>query len=709
MTFEEFKKTYNLRLSVQQEEAVKSVDGPVLLLAVPGSGKTTVLVSRLGYMIIGKKIPAKDILVLTYTTSATKDMSERFEQVFGTEYSENLEFRTINGVCQKIYSYCAYIFKQTPYELIDDNTQLVSSIMRESTNDFPNEADIKNVKQAIGYIKNMMLDDYAIAKHFSDSEIPILDIYKAYNAALKARGLMDYDDQMVYAHLFLTRFPEVLKRFQSLYKYVCVDEAQDTSKIQHEIIKLLSKDNENLFMVGDEDQSIYGFRAAYPDALLNFEKEHEGAKVLLMEENYRSTGNIVNLADGFIQKNISRHKKRIKATRPQGKEVRELEISVKGMQYSYLMKVASNATSQTAILYRDNESALPLIDRFERENIPYRLIGASKDFVFFNHRIVIDIRNIIHFAQDMYDTELFKQIYYKINTYLKKEDALAICSISQSEGKSIPDAAIEYANSLDKAGLIKAFKDLKKNCGDILKVSAPNALWCIISDMGYGSFLNRSKISDNKVSILTELAKNERSAVSFLQRLDKLASIVKEKPTDYTAKILLSTFHSAKGLEYDNVYIIDVADGEFPEKYIKPKSMAKLKIDELKAYEEERRLFYVAITRARNTLSLFSLPNSSFVKELFGREVKPKVIHKKESQQQPETPAILMLAKTKKVFDPKGYEEFYKELKVGKIVNHKVLGKGTIAAIEGKYITITFSSGPKTLSAQVIYEKELLK
>ena len=709
MTFTEFKEKYNLRLSAQQEEAVKSINGPVLLLAVPGSGKTTVLVSRLGYMIIANNIPAKDILVLTYTTSATSDMTERFEQFFGKEYSENLEFRTINGVCQKIYGYCAYIFKQQPYELIDDNTQLISNIIREITEEFPSEIDIKNMKQAIGYIKNMMLSDAEISRHFSEYEIPVLDIYKAYNAALKARSLMDYDDQMVYAHLFLTRFPEVLKRFQGLYKYICVDEAQDTSKIQHEIIKLLAADNENLFMVGDEDQSIYGFRAAYPDALLNFESDHPGAKVLLMEDNYRSTGNIVSLADSFIQKNISRHKKSIKATRPLGKEVKEIELTSRGAQYSYLLKVAGSTTSQTAILYRENESALPLIDQFERNNIAYRLIGASKEFVFFSHRTVLDIRNIIHFAEDIYDVELFKQIYYKINTYIKKDDALKICALSQSKGISIPDAAIEIATSSRNSGLVKAFRELKENCKAVMKSNASMALSNIIYEMGYGAYLKRAKIGESKLFILREIAINEKNAVSFLQRLDELSKIVKEKPTDYSAKILLSTFHSSKGLEYDNVYLIDVIDGEFPEKYVEPKKMAKLRGDELKSYEEERRLFYVAITRARNYLSLFSLPQSSFVRELFGKETSSKASMRSKEKKEVTPAPTLLYGKSKQVFDQKAYVEYCKDLYVGKIVKHKTFGKGVIAAIDGIYISISFSKGLRTLSSKILFEKDLLE
>ena len=242
---------------------------------------------------------------------------------------------------------------------------------------------------------------------------------------------MDYDDQMVYAYTMLRSVPELLRHFQELYPYICVDEAQDTSKIQHAIIALLASGSENLFMVGDEDQSIYGFRAAYPEALLTFEKNYPDAKVLLMEENFRSDARIVLAADRFIQKNTLRHEKHMKAARKPASDIREISLRSRKAQYTYLAKLAEGCTSQTAILYRDNECILPLVDLLERNGIPYQMRNAELSF--FSHRTILDIINIIKLAQNPMDTEAFLQIYYKIGTYLRKQDAIRIARISEEK------------------------------------------------------------------------------------------------------------------------------------------------------------------------------------------------------------------------------------------------------------------------------------
>lgn len=233
MEFEEFKKQYHINLNPQQEIAVQTTEGPVLLLAVPGSGKTTVLITRLGYMVYCKNVPPERILTMTYTVSATRDMRERFSAVFGEDMGNRLEFRTINGVSQKIISRYESFTGGKAFDLVSDEKKLnvlVGQIIRSIRNGFPQESDIKSARTAITYIKNMMLKEKEIAKLKPD--VPDIDkIYKAYDGELKRQGLMDFDDQMVYAHMILRKIPEILAWFQKQYDYICVDEAQDTSKI----------------------------------------------------------------------------------------------------------------------------------------------------------------------------------------------------------------------------------------------------------------------------------------------------------------------------------------------------------------------------------------------------------------------------------------------------------------------------------------------
>lgn len=662
MTWTEFTSRFPIQLNQQQESAVQSVEGPVLLLAVPGSGKTTVLVTRLGYMIFCKGIAPERILTVTYTVAATKDMAERFACRFGAEMAGRLEFRTINGICARVIQYCSWKSGRTAFSLLTDEKRIaamLSGIYQRIEHSYPTESDLQNVRTLITFIKNRMLGEEEIRALEKDAEIQLLRIYKAYNAELREHQLMDYDDQMVYAYTMLQRFPWLREHFQQQYPYICVDEAQDTSKIQHAIIALLASRTENLFMVGDEDQSIYGFRAAYPDALLEFEQHHPGAQVLLMEENFRSDASIVRAADRFIQKNTLRHEKHMQPARPKQREIREIPLANRKAQYSYLLKVAEDCTAayaaavraadqkqraaaaggaqdtaeaiaetafadtrrpqiQIAVLYRDHECALPLIDLLERNGVPYKMRNA--DIGFFTNRVVLDICNIIRLAENPLNTELFMQLYYKLGTYLRKQDAQSIADISQLEGLSVWDVALKHGglNAYTK-GKVRAIQTHMRN---MLKENAGRAVYRIVEYMGYREYMERSEIKDTKLDILRILADQEDSPRHLVDRLEKLRQVLKEKSSERDCPFILSTIHASKGLEYDSVYLLDVIDGVLPAQI--PKDLKKAEKTELEAYEEERRLFYVGITRAKDQLYVFTIKthHSSFCDELFQRTLK---------------------------------------------------------------------------------------
>ena len=656
MTWTEFTSRFPIQLNQQQESAVQSVEGPVLLLAVPGSGKTTVLVTRLGYMIFCKGIAPERILTVTYTVAATKDMAERFACRFGAEMAGRLEFRTINGICARVIQYCSWKSGRTAFSLLTDEKRIaamLAGIYQRIEHSYPTESDLQNVRTLITFIKNRMLGEEEIRALEKDAEIQLLRIYKAYNAELREHQLMDYDDQMVYAYTMLQRFPWLREHFQQQYPYICVDEAQDTSKIQHAIIALLASRTENLFMVGDEDQSIYGFRAAYPDALLEFEQHHPGARVLLMEENFRSDASIVRAADRFIQKNTLRHEKHMQPARPKQREIREIPLANRKAQYSYLLKVAEGCTaayaadqeqravaadevkeradggpatdtlhadrrrslSPIAVLYRDHECALPLIDLLERNGVPYKMRNA--DIGFFTNRVVLDICNIIRLAENPLNTELFMQLYYKLGTYLRKQDAQSIADISQLEGLSVWDVALKHGglNAYTK-GKVRAIQTHMRN---MLKENAGRAVHRIVEYMGYREYMERSEIKDTKLDILRILADQEDSPRHLVDRLEKLRQVLKEKSSERDCPFILSTIHASKGLEYDSVYLLDVIDGVLPAQI--PKDLKKAEKAELEAYEEERRLFYVGITRAKDQLYVFTMKtqHSSFCDELFQR------------------------------------------------------------------------------------------
>lgn len=654
MEWQEFERKFPQKLNEQQKEAVQSVEGPVLLLAVPGSGKTTVLVTRLGYMIYAKGIAPEKILTVTYTVAATEDMAARFASQFGTDMADRLTFKTINGICAGIIHTYGRKTGRTPFALLNDEKVIadtLAKIYQKTERTYATESDLQTVRTLITYIKNSMLTETEIRELDKTADMKISAIYKEYNTWLREQKLMDYDDQMVYAYTMLQRFPELLRLYQDKFPYLCVDEAQDTSKIQHAIIALLASKTENLFMVGDEDQSIYGFRAAYPEALLSFEKNHPGAKVLLMEENFRSGAGIVKAADTFIQKNTLRHKKHMRATKDGEEVVKEIAVKTRDDQYRYLAAVAENcaaaradrvggnvtagrvggrsdngtadASHTVAVLYRDHECALPLIDLLERKEIPYRMRNA--EISFFTHRTVLDVLNIMKLAMHPKDAETFLQVYYKINTYIRKEDALQIARISETQDISVWNAAVRYHGLSDYT--MSSVQNTRMHMQQLLTERGDKAVKRILYYMGYQEYLERCGLKADKIEILQILGSREDSMAGLLQRLRELQDILTRKETDYSCNFILSTIHASKGLEYDTVYLMDVTDGILPAQMLK--NPEKASGEERENYEEERRLFYVGATRAKSELYVFTTGKPhSFCKELLSHPVTCRVKRK---------------------------------------------------------------------------------
>ena len=645
MEWQEFERKFPQKLNEQQKEAVQSVEGPVLLLAVPGSGKTTVLVTRLGYMIYAKGIAPEKILTVTYTVAATEDMAARFASQFGTDMADRLTFKTINGICAGIIHTYGRKTGRTPFALLNDEKVIadtLAKIYQKTERTYATESDLQTVRTLITYIKNSMLTDAEIREMDKTTDMKISAIYKEYNTWLREQKLMDYDDQMVYAYTMLQRFPELLRLYQDKFPYLCVDEAQDTSKIQHAIIALLASKTENLFMVGDEDQSIYGFRAAYPEALLSFEKNHPGAKVLLMEENFRSGAGIVKAADTFIQKNTLRHKKHMRAIKDGEEVVKEIAVKTRDDQYRYLAAVAENcaaaradrvggrsdngtadASHTVAVLYRDHECALPLIDLLERKEIPYRMRNA--EISFFTHRTVLDVLNIMKLAMHPKDAETFLQVYYKINTYIRKEDALQIARISETQDISVWNAAVRYHGLSDYT--MSSVQNTRMHMQQLLTERGDKAVKRILYYMGYQEYLERCGLKADKIEILRILGSREDSMAGLLQRLRELQDILTRKETDYSCNFILSTIHASKGLEYDTVYLMDVTDGILPAQMLK--NPEKASGEERENYEEERRLFYVGATRAKSELYVFTTGKPhSFCKELLSHPVTCRVKRK---------------------------------------------------------------------------------
>lgn len=665
MNYNEFLKEYDLtHLDAQQQEAVRATDGPILLLAVPGSGKTTTLIARLGYLVIGKGVSPETILTMTYTVAATGEMKDRFAKKFGSQYADKMNFKTINAVCASIIrSYEWYGHKA--FKLVSDEgeiSKILTGIWLNVCKKYPTESDIKELRMKITYVKNQMvpkkeLDSVTVSS--SDGTISIKELYEEYVRFMRDSSLMDFDDQLVFSYQILKKNPKILKRFQDKYQYICVDEAQDTSFIQHRIIQMLAEKSRNIFMVGDEDQSIYGFRAAYPKALLEFERTWKDAKVLFIETNYRSTPEIVGTSMDFIRQNKKRRDKKMKAFNPSGAKIDILWAKNRIQQFDMIADIAHDATEPVTFLYRNNDTALPIIDTLDRSGIPYKV--RAVDSLFFTNIIYRDVMCIFRLALNPSDGEAFMQIYYKLGLYVKK----AVAEEAVAMGGNILFGLKNQVGKYTKGKLDSIIADFKK----IPNLAPANAI-DLIYEMGYGDYLEQHGIDSFRLNIMRTLGVREKTIPEFIKRLEYLQKVIRAGSKTDNAKVLLSTIHSAKGLEYDNVVLVDVADGVFP---------SNSKDTDI---EEEKRLFYVAMTRARKKLCIFAF-------------------REEESE----------FTEYVRSYLSNGSHVFSDNIRVGQKIKHRFFGTGVVTSIKGDTLTARFENSKelKTMSLAYIIRNKIIK
>jgi len=671
MTYKEFKTQYPIPLNRQQEEAVRQTEGPVLLLAVPGSGKTTVLVTRLGYMICCRGIRPERILTVTYTVAATRDMKSRFVRFFGEEHANKLTFRTINGLCAVVIQYYARQRDTDAFSLLDDERQIKSVIrdlLARTGTAFPSDQQVNDARTHITFCKNMMLSESEIRAHKVDG-MDFPRVYFAYQDFLLRSKRMDYDDQMVFTHRIFRQYPDILAHFQRRWPYLCVDEAQDTSKIQHAILRLLASGSGNIFMVGDEDQSIYGFRAAWPQALLEFEQVFPGAKVLMLETNYRSTRAIVEKADAFIRRNQSRRPKRMRTENRQGSAIRRIVLTDYSRQYSYLLKVAENCSESTAVLYRNNDSALPLIDLLEQRGVPYSC--RQREGFFFTSPLVRDITDMLEFAFDDGNKDLFLRFYYKLDLKLKKAVVTKLL-YGMPKDRSVFDALLE-SGELEpwQIGKVKA---MQTHYSKLPYLTSFAAIQRLVKYMGYGDYIREQHGDTAKLDVLLSLANQTPAVGQFLLHLRELKERIESLEPRPDCPFVLSTIHASKGLEYDHVILIDAVDGLLPSS------------EEAGELEEERRLFYVGTTRARKQLEFLCYENKfgepsdaayTFISQFL--DEKPK--NRAAPERRPPQPA-----------GPSGEQisAWMKDYIPGTEVTHSYFGRGLLTKREGNFATISF-------------------
>ena len=769
---------YFSRTNDMQKKAVFRINGAVLIVAGAGSGKTTVLCNRIANMLLfGNAYNSNTVRELSDDDIAFAqsflageidnfDAAERLSEIFGedrvkpwnilavtftnkaaAELKERLENMgaDVDGIwAATFHSACVRILRQDIEELgmgyksnftiydTDDQLKVIKTVMKEH-NISDKAVTPKAVQNLISRSKDKLItpDKFSTKGKNGNDDYQLSTaktIYTDYQARLEAANALDFDDIIMLTVKLFAHCPDVLSHWQNRFRYIMVDEYQDTNAAQYKLVSLLAEGSGNLCVVGDEDQSIYGFRAAYPEALLSFEKNHKGAKVLLMEENFRSNAKIVEAADKFIQKNTLRHEKHMKPAREAGTDIREISLKSRKAEYVYLMRVAQECMTresslqkngmdarkaETAVLYRDNECAIPLIDLLERKNIPYRMRNAELSF--FTHRTVLDVENIIRFAMNPKDTDRFMQIYYRLKLFFRKEDALRYVNLSKEKDMAVLDAVLKYDN-LEKYQEDN-IRNLRRQMERILKMTGDEAVDQILTYMGYQDYLKKMGMNANKLEIVKMIGSRVDSPEKLLERLEELRKIIREKKTESDCPFILSTMHASKGLEYDTVYLLDVMDGILPEKVlVNPRTASK---EELETYEEERRLFYVGVTRAKNQLNVFTTNKpSKFCSELLGKR------NLRENRQKEYagikkwgdySPAETYGVKENGMYHGsqkqpgKSYQELADALGEGMIVKHKKFGEGVVVDMEGDHIRIQFGDNVKNMDLKVLARLGMLE
>ena len=597
-------------LSKEQQVALQHLDGPALILAVPGAGKTTVLIHRTVNLIRNHNVSPERILSITFSRASARDMMERFNRYFPGISSIPIKFSTIHSFCYNLIREYAYVNKIN-YTIIEDEKiqlnkyNLLKKIYLNIHGEYITEEKQESLLNAIGYIKNMML---TLDEYLAHNKIDIDgfgDIFTEYESYKRDKKLIDFDDMLTLSYKILMENKYLLEKYRARFDYIQVDEGQDTSKIQMEIIKLLASPRNNLFIVADDDQSIYGFRGAYPKGLLGFTRTFPKGKVFYMEKNYRSSKNIVSVCNKFISQNTLRYDKQIVAERDYLEPINIIKVDSLWKQYDYLIEeLRDKDLSKSCILYRNNLSSIGLIEALERQKIAFYMRDVKVRF--FNHWLIRDIINFMRFSQDSSNMEIFESIYYKMKGYISKKQI--------NYGKTLAYNLSVFDRILDFPQISSYYrKNLRELKLDFKKLSGLKpfrAIEFIEYNLEYERYLkeNSTKFGYTYDSLKTmiyylkHIAENTRDLDELIARLNYLKSLSSNSKNRDNA-ITLSTVHSAKGLEFDNVYMIDLVDGDFPS----ISSIEGVELGKFESFEEERRLFYVGMTRARFHLSLISV------------------------------------------------------------------------------------------------------
>ncbi|MFZ5988585.1 MAG: ATP-dependent helicase [Bacillota bacterium] len=660
--FEVLENRHCIKLNEQQRNAVTHVNGPALVLAGPGSGKTTVVTSRTAYLVLKEGVSPSNILTMTFNRAAKYEMENRFKRIFGSDIGSKVNFSTFHSFCNLVVrdyeNRQGKRLKRIEGSEEDINKRfIIKKIYQEINGIGINDDQLEDLINEMGLVKNKMVKDLA---GMSFNTKNFASIYKAYEDYKRSNLFMDFDDMLSYAYSILIKCPDILSHYKEKYRFFQVDEGQDLSKIQFEILRLLVRSKENnLFIVADDDQSIYGFRGAEPQYILDIEKQFSGCRLYYLENNYRSTGNIVEISSSFIKKNSERYDKNHRTENQYKYDPFIVQARDETEQLKFIIeKVKEHSLDKSgkklAVLYRNSLSSVPIADALDRSGINFN-IKQNKLF-FFSHWVVQDILSFLKFSLNQCDVDSFMRIYYKMSRYISKsmlEQALSIgyedsiidgilrgSEIKPFQRKSLEETRMDFKR-LAKAHPVLALEYIEENFRYFDSVRDYCESTGIFFDSLYSLF-----------GILKTIATGLKTVPMFLQRMDELKELLDREGQQHKSNVTLTTVHSSKGLEYDCVIMIDLVDSEFPGR--QAIDMAKKNANN-SMLEEERRLFYVGMTRAKEYLYLVypKVRNDSFEsRSMFITEVLGSIKSKASDS-----------------------------ICEGMIVNHKYFGEGVIVTV----------------------------
>lgn len=604
-----------MQFNNSQLKAVKHKSGPMLVIAGPGSGKTTVLTARIRNLIEEYSVNPANILVITFTKAAANEMKSRFNNMMGR--STNVTFGTFHAVFFMILR-AAYNYSVDSIIKEDVRQNIIKQAIERSRLE-PDDLNemISNITGEISRVKTETID---INAYYSAScpEEEFRDIYKYYVKTLKKMGLIDFDDMLLYCHELLTTRRDILAKWQQKYQYILIDEFQDINKIQYDIIKLLAKPQDNLFIVGDDDQSIYGFRGSKPEIMLNFDKDYPDTDKVILDTNYRSTGNIVSAAGKVIAHNKVRFAKNINTVNDPGDKVDIIEFNTQAEEYEKIIdnirkeSASGGNYSDNAVLFRTNSTAAGFVRKLVEYSVPF----VTRDGVpnVFEHWIARDVITYMNIAMGSRKRSDFLQIINRPKRYIGRD--------------YLTDAEISFDNLEkyyeDKNWMIERVDRLKYDILAMASMSPYAMINYLRKGVGYDGYLDEYAQSHNMqvrelydvMDELMESARNFKTFNEWFAYIDEYGTKLRESyaAMDKQNAVILTTMHSSKGLEYPVVYIIDANEEITPHK----------KAVFVPEIEEERRMFYVAMTRAKRRLNIYyarkrynkEIEVSRFVKEI---------------------------------------------------------------------------------------------